>query len=129
MDPYATNGSMAQSGPLQSNYRPNVKSRPQPSNLSNSQMYSGAEEEPICVLKIERDSSNIDEILVYENDEPEDIVEEYGRKFKLTENAKRRLLLNVNEQIAAFYAQNPRMGDTEGSRYWETDATVNKLWL
>jgi len=62
------------------------------------------EEEPICVLKIERDISNIDEILVYENDEPEDIVEEYGRKFKLTENAKKRLLKNVNEQIAAFYA-------------------------
>ena len=55
------------------------------------------EEEPICVLKIERDISNIDEILVYENDEPEDIVEEYGRKFKLTENAKKRLLRNVNE--------------------------------
>ena len=59
------------------------------------QMYP--EEEPICVLKIERDSANIDEILVYENDEPEDIVEDYGRKFKLTENAKRRLLKNVNE--------------------------------
>lgn len=105
---------MGQSGPLQSNYRPNMKSRPQ-ANQGNSQVYS--EEEPICVLKIERDSSNIDEILVYENDEPEDIVEEYGRKFKLTENAKKRLLKNVNEQIAAFYAQNPRMGDTEGSRY------------
>jgi hypothetical protein len=55
--------------------------------------------------------------LVFENDEPEDIVEDYGRKFKLTENAKKRLLKNVNEQIAAFYANNPRNGDTEGSRY------------
>lgn len=44
-------------------------------------------EEPICVLKIERDSNNVDEILVYENDEPQDIVENYGRKFKLTSNA------------------------------------------
>lgn len=69
------------------------------------------------MLKIERDQANVDEILVYENDEPEDIVEEYGRKFKLTENAKMRLLKNVNEQIAAFYSQNPRGGDTEGSRY------------
>ena len=56
------------------------------------------------MLKIERDVSNIDEILVYEHDEPEDIVEEYGRKFKLTENAKKRLLKNVNEQIASFYS-------------------------
>lgn len=60
-------------------------------------LYHSPGEEPICVLKIERDISNIDEILVYENDEPEDIVEEYGRKFKLTENAKKRLLKNVNE--------------------------------
>lgn len=104
MNPRDTNGSLG--GPQQSNYRPAGR---------NSQVYP--DEEPICVLKIERDSANIDEILVYENDEPEDIVEEYGRKFKLTENAKRRLLKNVNEQIAAFYAQNPRMGDTEGSRY------------
>ena len=65
-------------------------------------------------MKIERDISNIDEILVYENDEPEDIVEKYGRKFKLTEKAKKRLLRNVNEQIAAFYAQDPRSTDSYG---------------
>lgn len=95
LDQADTNASMGHLGPQQSNYRPNMKSsRPQSNPAENSQY---PEEEPICVLKIERDSSNIDEILVYENDEPEDIVEEYGRKFKLTENAKKRLLKNVNE--------------------------------
>jgi hypothetical protein len=82
--------------------RPFPRNTGGPTDSRGNSMYP--EEEPICVLKIERDISNIDEILVYENDEPEDIVEEYGRKFKLTENAKKRLLNNVNEQIAAFYA-------------------------
>ena len=116
LDPDLADESIGQAGPVQSQYRPNVKSHPQ--NITNTNTNSfNREEEPICVLKIERDSSNIDEILVYENDEPYDIVEQYGRKFKLTENAKKRLLKNVNEQIAAFYAQNPMMGDSVGAGF------------
>ena len=45
-------------------------------------------EEPICVLKIELDGQNIEEIKVFENDDPNLIVQEFGDKFNLSENAK-----------------------------------------
>ncbi len=35
-------------------------------------------EEPICVLKIELDGENIEEIKVFENDNPMDIVQAFG---------------------------------------------------
>ena len=49
-------------------------------------------EEPICVLKIELDGRNIEEIKVFENDNPETIVNEFGNNFNLSQNAKQRLL-------------------------------------
>jgi hypothetical protein len=49
-------------------------------------------EEPICVLKIELDGAHVEEIKVFENDDPVEIVEEFGLKFNLSSNAKRRLL-------------------------------------
>ena len=45
-------------------------------------------EEPICVLKIELDGRNIEEIKVFENDNPEMIVKEFGDNFNLSHNAK-----------------------------------------
>lgn len=56
-------------------------------------------EEPICVLKIELDGRNIEEIKVFENDNPKQIVKEFGEKFNLSENAMVRLLDQINEQI------------------------------
>jgi|TARA_B110000285_G_C15036515_1_gene569577 hypothetical protein len=56
-------------------------------------------EEPICVLKIELDGQNVEEIKVFENDDPNQIVEEFGMKFNLSSNAKRRLLDQINDQI------------------------------
>lgn len=51
------------------------------------------EEEPICVLKVELDGGeNIQHIKVYEGQLPEEIVDEFGRKFNLSERAKFRLL-------------------------------------
>ena len=41
-------------------------------------------EEPICVLKIELDGRNIEEIKVFENDNPETIVQEFGDNFNLS---------------------------------------------
>jgi len=35
-------------------------------------------EEPICVLKIELDGENIEEIKVFENDDPKEIVRQFG---------------------------------------------------
>jgi hypothetical protein len=60
------------------------------------------EEEPICVLKVELDGGeNIQHIKVYEGQLPEEIVDEFGRKFNLSERAKFRLLEQINEQINA----------------------------
>ena len=56
-------------------------------------------EEPICVLKIELDGRNIEEIKVFENDNPEVIVQEFGENFNLSQNAMQRLLDQINEQI------------------------------
>lgn len=41
-------------------------------------------EEPICVLKIELDGENIEEIKVFENDDPSEIVRNFGDKFNLS---------------------------------------------
>jgi len=66
--------------------------------MKNSQM----SEEPICVLKVELDGGeNIQHIKVYEGQLPEDIVEEFGQKFNLSERAKYRLLDQINDQINA----------------------------
>ena len=54
-------------------------------------------EEPICVLKIELDGQNIQEIKVFENDDPAQIVESFGDTFNLSDNAKKRLLNQINE--------------------------------
>lgn len=56
-------------------------------------------EEPICVLKIELDGQHIEEIKVLENDDPQKIVNDFGKKFNLSQNARQRLLAQINEQI------------------------------
>jgi len=60
------------------------------------------EQEPICVLKVELDGGeNVQHIRVFEGQLPEEIVEDFGRKFNLSERAKFRLLDQINEQINA----------------------------
>ena len=41
-------------------------------------------EEPICVLKIELDVEHIEEIKVFENDDPNEIVQKFGNDFNLS---------------------------------------------
>lgn len=54
------------------------------------------------MLKVELDGGdNVQHITVYEGEVAEEIVEEFGRKFNLSENAKSRLLAQINQQIAA----------------------------
>lgn len=48
--------------------------------------------EPICILKIELDAQNVEEIRVYEGDDPVQIVDKFGDYFNLSDNAKGRLL-------------------------------------
>lgn len=45
-------------------------------------------EEPICVLKIELDGEHIEEIKVFENDDPAAIVAKFGDDFNLSQNAR-----------------------------------------
>lgn len=56
-------------------------------------------EEPICVLKIELDGEHIEEIKVFENDDPNEIVQKFGNDFNLSQNARQRLLEQIQEQI------------------------------
>ena len=54
-------------------------------------------DEPICVLKVELDGGeNVQHISVYEGQIAEEIVDDFGRKFNLSENAKHRLLTQIN---------------------------------
>jgi len=61
-------------------------------SFGNPKNYEPAEE-PICVLKIELDGAHVEEIKVYENDDPKVIVQKFGKQFNLSENAKNRLLI------------------------------------
>lgn len=51
------------------------------------------------MLKIELDGENVEEIKVYENDEPYAIVEAFGNQFNLSDNAKKRLLEQIEDQL------------------------------
>lgn len=63
-------------------------------NANSSKNYQQLEE-PICVLKIELDGAHVEEIKVYENDDPKVIVQKFGKQFNLSENAKGRLLVQI----------------------------------
>jgi hypothetical protein len=43
-------------------------------------------------LKIELDGEHVEEIRIFENEDPHLIVQRFGKKFNLSDNAKRRLL-------------------------------------
>ena len=54
-------------------------------------------DEPICVLKIELDGEHVEEIKVFENDDPREIVEKFGQQFNLSKNARKRLLQQIQD--------------------------------
>jgi len=84
-----------------SSNRPQVEQSPKARKFNDFKKRQ-EEEEPICVLKVELDGGeNIQHIKVYEGQLPEEIVDEFGRKFNLSERAKFRLLEQINEQINA----------------------------
>jgi len=47
---------------------------------------------PICVLSVELDGNNTEKLKVYEGEDPETVVQKFGYKFNLSDNAMRRLL-------------------------------------
>ena len=59
-----------------------------PPKRSNLTSYLPVVEEPICVLKIELDGEHIEEIKVFENDDPKVIVNKFGNQFNLSQNAR-----------------------------------------
>jgi hypothetical protein len=76
-----------------SNNKPQVEQSPKRKNVNEFGKRRLEDEEPICVLKVELDGGeNIQHIKVYEGQLPEEIVDEFGRKFNLSERAKFRLL-------------------------------------
>ena len=65
-------------GPLQQRgYKPQVQPK-------LSQKDRSEDSEPICVLKIELDGEHIEEIKVFENDDPSEIVQKFGDDFNLS---------------------------------------------
>ena len=50
-------------------------------------------------MKIELDGNNTEVIEVFDGQNPEDIVQEFAERFNLSDNAKARLLVQVNRQI------------------------------
>ena len=58
------------------------------------------DEEPLCVLKVELDGGqNVQLLQVFEGQIPEEVVEDFGMKFNISENAKHKLLSRIYEQI------------------------------
>jgi len=61
-------------------------------SFNNDNAQSFQPNEPICVLNIELDGENVEEIRVYEGEDPRLIVQKFGSQFNLSENAMRKLL-------------------------------------
>lgn len=56
-------------------------------------------EEPICVLRIELDGARSEDLKVFENDDPQTVVDEFCSRFNLSKHGKRKLLDQVKEQL------------------------------
>lgn len=54
---------------------------------------------PICILNIELDRHNSEEVRVYEGEDPAMIVNQFGKKFNLTESAMVKMHHQIMEQI------------------------------
>lgn len=58
------------------------------------------EEEPICALKVELDDGHNTQMLkVYFGQIPEEVVEEFGEKHRISENSKHKLLRRIYEHM------------------------------
>lgn len=71
--------------------------------------------EPICVLNIELDGENVEEIRVYEGEDPRIIVQKFGEQFNLSDNAMKKLLEQIRDQIRID--QEAMRGGGQGQQY------------
>jgi hypothetical protein len=81
------------SNPLQFNnsYRPGG------SGTKRTPTYLPTVEEPICVLNIELDGQQNEDIKIFEGDDPAKVVQEFGDRFNLSKNARDNLLEQIRE--------------------------------
>jgi len=57
---------------------------------------------PVCVLSVELDGNNSKKLKVYEGEDPELVVQNFGLKYNLSDNAMRRLLKQIEEQLVLY---------------------------
>lgn len=57
--------------------------------------------DPVCILGVELDGQQTEKITVRANQDPEQVVEAFGQRFNLSENAKRRLLEQIHKRMQA----------------------------
>jgi len=58
---------------------------------------------PICVLSVELDGNNTEKLKVYEGEDPELVVQNFGMKYNLSDNAMRRLLKQIEQQLMLYW--------------------------
>ena len=68
-------------------------------SFNNQNQSTFRNQEPICILNIELDGENTEEIRVHEGEDPIAIVGAFGDNFNLSDKAKRKLLEQINHQI------------------------------
>ena len=64
-------------------------------NPQNEFSFNNNNAEPICILNIELDGENVEEIRVYEGEDPRVIVKKFGDQFNLSDKAMHKLLLQI----------------------------------
>lgn len=57
---------------------------------------------PICVLSVQLDGDNAEKLKVYEGEDPKLVVQNFGLKYNLSDNAMRRLLKEVEQQMMIY---------------------------
>ena len=68
-------------------------------SFNNQNQSTFRQQEPICILNIELDSQNVQEIRVYEGEDPRVIVGKFGDQFNLSDRAMGKLLQQIEQQI------------------------------
>lgn len=53
------------------------------------------QKQPICVLKIELDGSHVEEIQVFDGEDPKFVVQNFAKMFNLSDEAIQKLTLQV----------------------------------
>ena len=58
--------------------------------------------QPLCALSVQLDGDSTEILKVYEGEDPKLVVEDFGLKYNLSDNAMRRLLKQVEQQLMLY---------------------------